>query len=143
LDIRYRSFIVGNRNLTDTSKQTRAVAGIKGTAIGWDFDGSFLFSETKLVEHINSGYPLYSKILPLLNSGQVNFFGDNTPDIIAQAQATNFVGDAYSTKTSLAGFAAQATRDIMQLPAGELAIAVGAERRKEKFSTDPSPETQT
>jgi iron complex outermembrane recepter protein len=142
LDIRYRSFITGNRDVTDRSEQPRFVAGIKGTIVGWDFDGSFLYSETKLVEHVNSGYPLLTKILPLLNSGTVNFFGPSPANVQAQALATNFVGDAYSTKTSLAGVALQTTKEIAKLPAGSLAVALGAEQRKEKFSVDANPAVQ-
>src|SRR6185369_6477868 len=78
----------------------------------------------------------------LLNSGQVNFFGPNTPAVEAQIRAANFVGDAYSTKTSIESFGATASRELVKLPAGPLAIALGAEWRKEKFSTDPSPEMQ-
>ena len=140
--IRYRAVDNGNRDFTDTAEQPRGVLGIKGTAVGWDYDASFLYGQTKLTEHFNNGAPLYSKLLPLLNSGTVNFFGPNTPQVVAQLQATNFVGDSYSTKTSIESLSGSASREIAKLPAGSLAIAVGAEWRKEKFSTDPSPEMQ-
>jgi iron complex outermembrane recepter protein len=138
LDIFYRSVLTGNRDLTDTAQQPRAVLGIKGTAADWNFDGGLLYSQTRLTEHDNGGFPLYTGILPLLNSGQVNFFGPNTPAIAAEAQATNYDGDAYTTNTSLAEVSGYASRDIGTLPAGALTIAVGGEFRMEKFSTDPS-----
>ena len=140
--VRYRSVVSGNRDYTDTAQQPRGVFGIKGKVSDWNFDGGFMYAETKLTEHYNDGAPLYSKILPLLNSGQVNFFGPNTPAIDAQIRAANFVGDAYKTKTSIGSFSATASRDLFKLPAGALAIALGAEWRQEKFSTDPSPEMQ-
>jgi iron complex outermembrane receptor protein len=140
--VRYRAVTSGNRDYTDTAEQPRGVIGIKGTAANWNFDGGFMYAQTKLTEHYNDGAPLYSKILPLLNSGQVNFFGPNTPEIEAQIRAANFVGDAYKTKTSIGSFNATASRDLVKLPAGPLALALGAEWRKEKFSTDPSPEMQ-
>jgi iron complex outermembrane receptor protein len=140
--IRYRSNENGNRDFTDTAEQPRGVLGIKGTLAGWDYDAAYLYGQTKLTEHYNNGAPLYSKLLPLLNSGRVNFFGPNTPDVLAELRATNFVGDAYSTKTSIQSLGGSASREIAKLPAGSLAIALGAEWRKEKFSTDPSPEMQ-
>jgi iron complex outermembrane receptor protein len=143
LTVRYRSQITGNRDLTDTSKQPRGVVGIKGVVAGWDFDAGYLYSETKLTEHTNNGYPSYAGILPLLNSGQVNFFGENSAEVQALADATQFRGDAYETKTSLQGVSASVSKDLVKLPAGALAIAVGAEGRQEKFSTDPSPEIQS
>ena len=140
--VRYRAVDNGNRDFTDTAEQPRGVLGIKGSAIGWDYDGSFMYGETKLTEHYNNGAPLYSKLLPLLNSGTVNFFGANTPQVVAQLQATNFVGDAYTTKTSIESVSGSASREIAKLPAGSLAVAVGAEYRKERFSTDPSAAMQ-
>ena len=140
--IRYRAVDSGNRDFVDTSEQPRGVIGVKGVAAGWDYDASFLYGQTKLTENYRNGAPLYSKLLPLLNSGQVNFFGPNTPDIEAQIRAANFVGDAYTTKTSIESFSTSASREIAKLPAGSLAIALGAEWRKEKFSTDPSEAMQ-
>jgi iron complex outermembrane recepter protein len=140
--VRYRAVANGNRDWTDTAEQPRGVLGIKGNVADWTFDAGYLYSETKLTEHLNGGVPLYSKLLPLLNSGQVNFFGANTPEIEAQLRATNFIGDAYSTKTSIQSFGATASRDLVSLPAGPLALALGAEWRQEKFSTDPSAEMQ-
>src|SRR5207344_2946827 len=96
--VRYRTVSVGNRDFTDISEQPRVVLGVKGTVSGWDFDTAYLYTETKLTEHINGGIELYTKILPLLNSGQVNFLGANSPAIQSQLDATQFVGDAYTTK---------------------------------------------
>ena len=138
LDIRYRSYLTGNRDLTDTSRQPRLTLGVKGAAGGWDFDAGLLFSQTQLTEHDNNGYPLYSKILPLLNSGQVNFFGQNDPTVVAEAQAANFVGDAYETRTTIEELEGSATREILKLPAGSMQMAADVSVRKEKFQTDPS-----
>jgi iron complex outermembrane recepter protein len=138
LNIRYRSFGTGLRDVTDISEQPRFVIGAKGTAWGWDFDTSYLYSETKLSERVNNGYPSLLAILPLLNSGTVNLFGDNTPDVQAQLDATQFHGDAFSTKTSIDSFAAKASREIWDLPAGPLALALGGEFRQEKFTINPS-----
>ena len=140
--VRYRSVLSGNRSLTDTSDQPRVVLGLKGDVGGWKYDGNFLYSETKLTETDNDGFPLYTKLMPLLNSGQVNFFGPNTAAIDSAIQGDNFYGDAYSTKTSITGVSANATREVVTLPAGPLAVAVGAEFRKEQFSTDPAPAVQ-
>ncbi len=87
--IRYRADDSGNRDFVDTAEQPRGVLGIKGVAVGWDYDASFMYGETKLTERYKDGAPLYSKLLPLLNSGQVNFFGPNTPDIEAQIRAAS------------------------------------------------------
>ncbi len=141
--VRYRNFATGLRDLTDTSQAPRLVLGTKGTAMNWDFDASLLYSGSQVTEHVNGGFPAYSKLLPLLNSGQVNLFGPNTAAINQQLQATNFIGDAFVDSTSMTSFQAKATRDLMQLPAGPMAFAAGVEERHEDYKVDPSPVIQT
>ena len=135
--VRYRSQ-TGNRDLTDISEAPRAVAGIKGSALGWDVDAALLYTESKVREHDNNGWPVTSEILPLLNSGTVNFFGPNTPAIQSALLATNFNGDAYTIKTSITSLGGKASREVFSLPAGPVAVAVGAEARKEKYDFSPS-----
>ena len=141
--VRYRSVITGNRSLTDTIEQPRGVLGIRGSVAGWDFDSGFVYSQTTLTEHVNNGYPSLVGILPLLNSGRVNFFGDNTPDVQAEADAAQFRGDAYETKTTIKALSATVSRELFDLPAGPLAIAFAGEFRKEGFEVDPNATIQT
>src|SRR6266853_591315 len=142
--IRYRSVLTGNRDLSDISDQTRVVLGVKAPVFGgWDSDVAYLHVDTKLTERVNNGYPSLSGILPLLNSGQVNPFGPNTPAIQAQADATEFRGDAWKTKTSIDSLGTTVRHDLAQLPGGPLALAVGADGRREGFVLDPSPAIQS
>ncbi len=143
LVVRYRSALTGNRDLTDISEAPRFVAGVKGAAMGWDFDVAGLYSESKVREQVNNGYPALSLILPLLNSGNVNFFGPNTQAIQDQATAANFKGDAFTIKSSLTSLSAKGSRDLMALPAGPLGFAIGAEGRKEKYEFNANPTIQT
>jgi iron complex outermembrane recepter protein len=136
--VRLRSVLTGNRVLTDTTEQPRLVLGAKGTVAGWDYDASVMYAQTKLTEQNDDGYALYSKILPLYNSGQVNFFGPNSAAIQAEAQADNFYGDAYSTTSSVANAQLNVTRQLFDLPGGPVSAAAGAEFRKESFKTDPN-----
>jgi len=141
--VRYRSAITGNRRWTDTIEQPRFVLGIGGDSGDWNWDVAGLYSETTLTETFHNGAPVYSQILPLLNSGQVNFFGDNSPEILAAADATQFRGEAYSTKTRIQGVAASVTHDLIDMKAGPLALALGMEYRNEKFETNPSAAIQS
>jgi iron complex outermembrane receptor protein len=139
LDIFYRDVVSGPRDLTDTSRAPRATLGVRGTTAGWDFDASLLYSQTQLAEYDNGGYPAYSKLLPILNSGQVNFFGPTTdPAVLSAIRDANYNGSAYKTKTTIAEAEASASRELVSLPAGPLSMAVDASFRKEKFQTDPS-----
>jgi len=136
--------LTGNRDLTDLSDQTRVVLGVKSQPIaGWESDVAYLHVDTKLTERVNNGFPSLSGILPLLNSGQVNPFGANTPAIQAAAEATQFRGDAWKTKTSIDGLSATIRHDLTQLSGGPMALAVGTDGRRERFALDPSPAIQS
>ena len=144
LNLIYRDFANGLRNTLDTANTTRVVGGVKGTVAGWDYDTSALYSEVRVKEDLESGYPLYSRIMPLLDSGVINPFGPTTdPAALAAAKATEFVGQDYSTKTSLASLSGTASRHLVTLPAGPLAGAVGVELRRETFDFNPAVAIQT
>ncbi len=62
----------------------------KATVGTWDFDTSILYSEVKVKEDLKSGFPLYSEIMPFLDSGIINPFGPTTdPSAMAAAKAAN------------------------------------------------------
>lgn len=144
LNLIYRDFANGPRETLDTADTYRAVAGIRGTELGWDYDASLLYSEVRVHEDLESGYPQYSLIMPLLDTGTINPFGPTTdPAAIAAAKATEFIGQDFASKTSLTSLAGTASREIVPLPAGKLSAAVGAEIRRETFEYDPAAAVQT
>ena len=144
LILSYRDDANGRRNQIDQSDTTRLVGGIKGTLFGWDYDTGLLYSQSKVKEDLLSGYPQYSKLLPILNSGVINPFGPTIdPNALAAARAAEFIGTVYRSKTSVASVSGKASREIFALPAGMVGMAVGAEFRQEKFQYDPSLAVQT
>jgi iron complex outermembrane receptor protein len=144
LNLIYRDFANGTRLTEDTSDAARFVAGYKGTVGTWDYDTSVLYSEVKVKEDLKSGFALYSKIMPLLDSGTINPFGATTdPSAIANAKAAEFTGQDFTTKTSIASLSGKASGEIFALPAGPLSGAVGAEVRRETFKYDPASAVQT
>jgi iron complex outermembrane receptor protein len=134
LNVRYRAVENGNRDVIDTNDQWGVVGGAKGSFKNWDVDVDAFYNESKTKEHLSGGYPLLSKILPLLNSGQINVFGPNTPDTGAALQATNFVGDTFNGTNKMYGLEGKTSGDLYNLPAGPLALAVGASAWKEQFT---------
>jgi iron complex outermembrane recepter protein len=141
--VRYRSVGTGPRDITDTIEPIRGVVGVRGTWHGWDVDAALLHSESKVTEDVNGGFPAYSKILPLLNSGQVNFFGPNTPDVQALIDDTQYHGNSYVNKTGLTSLAARASGELMQLGGGGLGLALGGEFRRESYESSPSAAIQS
>ena len=139
LNLIYRDFANGERNTEDTARTLRLVAGYKGTAAGWDYDSAVVYSQVQVNEDLLSGYPQYSKIMPLLDGGTINPFGaTNDPAALAAAKATEFLGQDFETRTSITSLSAKASRELLMLPYGPFSTAAGVEWRRESFKYDPA-----
>ncbi|HET9577828.1 MAG TPA: TonB-dependent receptor [Usitatibacter sp.] len=138
---RYRDFANGLRHSRDDDDSYRLVAGVKGSMAAWDFDSAFSYSESKAQSNLLAGYPRNSLFLELLDTGTINPFGPTTdPAALAAAQATEFHGAVYKSKTSSTGLDAKGTRELFDLRGGPVGLAVGGEVREERFKFDPSEE---
>ncbi|HSV17378.1 MAG TPA: TonB-dependent receptor [Casimicrobiaceae bacterium] len=142
LNVRYRCVECGNRKWTDTNEAWQTVLGARGTAWNWDFDGSFNYSQNTAKERPTSGIPLYSRILPLLNSGRVNLFGPNTPEISQEVRATDYTDEAFHAKLYGYGLDLKGSSEIYKLPAGPLALALGTQWFKENLTQNPAEPLQ-
>jgi iron complex outermembrane receptor protein len=126
LNVRWRCYPCGFRDQEDIGEAYQVVAGVKGSQWNWDFDGSFNYSQNTLSDQLNNGFPLYTPLLALLNSGTINVLTGNVPaDQAAALHATDFTGQAAAAKLKSYGIDLKASSDIYQLPAGPLATAVG------------------
>ena len=139
LNVRYRAVENGNRDTTDTNEQFQVVAGVKGTFGNWDWDASYTYNEGTTEQVLNGGFPLYSLALPLLNSGTVNLFGPNTPEISDAVRATNFVGKVFDGKAKSQIFDGKISGEVFSMPAGRAALAVGGQAMSEDFTQTPAP----
>jgi iron complex outermembrane receptor protein len=137
--VRWRASLIGDRDLTDTSQATRLVGGLRGTAGTWDYEGSLLYSGSKVKEEVNDGFAILSQTLPILNSGNVDFFGNGTPPAtLAALDAAEFRGQTLKTETSLTSLGGKASSDIATLAGGPLSVALGGEVRLETYKLDPA-----
>lgn len=142
--LNYRDVANGPRQTRDNAENSRFMTGVRGSWSGWDLDSALLYSESKVNEELLTGYAQYSKVLPVLNSGLINPFGDTADKAaLAQAQAAEFRGTSYTTKTSTTSLDVKGSRELFSLAAGAVALALGAELRAEKFAYDPSVAIQT
>ena len=141
LNVRWRTTALGPRDTTDTNTGYQITGGIKGTiASRWDADLSYSYSEGKVTEHTNGGFFQYSKLLPLLNSGNYNIVGIlpadqmNAINIGAGYDADVFSGKARPT-SAING---KLSGEIWQMASGPVAAAIGVDLRREKLDQTPS-----
>ena len=166
--LRYLAADVGPRVSNVSSEFTRIVAGVKGTFGEWDYDTAFLYSTTK-VSNSRTGYLQRDATYALLNPTGTNLQAGVANSVRAavtnaayaalpagtlwriaenaglnsaavyKALSPTISNDA-NAKTTQIDF--KASRDLMQLGGGALAMAVGAEVRKESVSLDPTQGTE-
>jgi len=144
LNLIYRDFANGPRVTEDVANTTRVTGGVQGNEAGFDYNAYVLFSTVEVFDDLDHGFALYSKIMPLLDTGDINPFGPTTdPTALAAAQQDAFYGTDYHTRTSLASADFTVSRTLFQTPWGPFAAAVGGEVRRETFDYNPSLAIQT
>src|SRR5688572_28675682 len=143
LNVRYRAYSLGLRDQTDENEAYQGVVGVKGTAFNWDFDFDFIYSRNETNSRTNNGFTRFSQILPLLNSGIVNLFGENTPEVQAQIDATQFRENTIKGESTGYLFEGKATGDLFKLPAGSLAAAAGFQVGKQELKQTFNPALNT
>jgi iron complex outermembrane receptor protein len=133
LNIHWRSVELGPRTDAPIVEQSNFVAGMQGVVRGWNYNGAFTYSESKITDRYVDGYVKESAIIPILNSGVVNPFGFNTPDVVALLSTAKINGTVRTGKGSLSSVDFHASNEIAQMSAGPLAIALGLEARQWKL----------
>jgi iron complex outermembrane receptor protein len=139
LDVRYRAVVNGLRDTTDTNEGYQLVGGLTGTWRNWDWDADYFYNEGNIKQKLNGGWPLYSQILPLLNSGRVNLFGGNTPGVDAELRAANFNGQTLDGTSKSYGGQGKISGEVLRIPPGPVNLALGLESRRETLGENFNP----
>ncbi len=136
--IRYRMEEAGNRTNEVTSRATRLVLGASGVAAGWDYDLGLSRAENRATDSYVDGYVLFDQFDAGVRSGLINPFGPSGQagkDLINSIKIND---DARKSKGVSSAIDAKVSKSLMTLEGGELAIAVGAEARRERTTFTPS-----
>ena len=136
VQIRYRFTDVGPRLSTITSESKRGLIGAKGEVAGWDWEVGYNDSRNH-VESRQRGYISQTAVNSLVSGGVYNFLN---PSANSQALTDSLKANPYRIATSkLESTDFKTSRELFQLPAGPLALALGAERRKESVEDAIDP----
>jgi iron complex outermembrane receptor protein len=133
LELRYRAVELGPRVIEIRMDQARAVTGLQGWKGGWDHQAAVSFVANRQVSSYVTGLVSEAAFGPLLRSGVINPFGPNTADVLQQMRATQVSGRESDNRASHYGGDIKVSRDLMTLPAGPLAVALGLEGRRERL----------
>ena len=157
-DIFWRSLSAGPRTDVAKEKADRGLIGAEGSGFGWDYNVGLMRTQDRVTDSYVDGYLSESRLLRTGGltpkqpgySAAVVAGGGIDPAINPFSVAQDAAGQAAieatkvnqvvrvgkSTRDSIDG---RASREIFNLPAGPLAIAVGGEFRREKYDDVPAP----
>ena len=133
---------LGGRDQTTDNTVTRVIAGLQGSAWGWDYDTAVGYIHSKL-KNTNTGFINYDAFVAAINNGTYRFSGLGEGKTPANVQATYSYPLVTEPTSSVSLIDFKASRDLMDLAGGPLGLALGGEYRKEKADTPPVPGTDT
>ena len=126
-----RTIEAGPRVNKFKTSMDRLQSNLEGLVGGWDYKAGLGYSESKLTETLSSGYINASKFQDAINNGTINPFGLN-PSSVWNDVALK--GDLKDSKMKLFTADYKMSRELMQLSTGSLAVAFGAEARREELN---------
>ncbi|MFG6415139.1 TonB-dependent receptor plug domain-containing protein [Roseateles sp. DC23W] len=136
-EIAYRSLDRGNRVSDNTNEQFRVVVGANGLFSGWDYDIGLNIAQAR--GKLNySGYLLEEPFLAAMATGNVNPFGPNDAAGVALLDGAALEGKVRQSKGTTMVLDAKASRELMPMAGGMMALAVGIDLRREKADDKPT-----
>ena len=110
------------------NRNERFVAGVKGSAGGWDYDSALVINHTAL-NTTQAGLISYQGLINAVTNGTYSFINPSQ-NTAAERAAISPVSAKVST-TDLDSLDFRATRSLLNLPGGPLSLGLGAEARYE------------
>ena len=145
---RWRCDLCGNRTIETTTDAWRLLVGAEGTALGWDYKAGLSLAESQASSLLVAGYYYTNAdatntarpngLNSVLGSGIVNPWllpgqTQTQAALDAMALASAAGSKLFDGKSQTTQFDATASRELMQLEGGALAVAAGIDVRQESY----------
>jgi outer membrane receptor protein involved in Fe transport len=135
LTMRRRLVEIGDREKRVESNYYRSVFGLQGEVDGWDWEAAYSYIKSDSIERGVNGFPNSRRTQEAIDSGLWNPFepSSNTQEALdyIETQTTRY------GKSTSKSFDGKFSGPLMDMSAGELMLAVGAEYREETISDNP------
>ncbi|MES2740189.1 MAG: TonB-dependent receptor [Pseudomonadota bacterium] len=132
LSVNWRPVEAGQRQIDSIGKADRLLLAMEGVLGGWDYKTGLTHSISKSAEEFTGGYVRDSTFAAGVREGILNPFGEQTAAGKAYLASTALRGQEQNAKVTTTSIDAKASRDLIAMGGGQLALAVGAELRHEK-----------
>lgn len=145
VNVKYRLYEMGNRAYDYRTKATHLVAGVDGTAAGWDLNGAVTVSKQKQLQDYVGGFPLADKFnQALLDDRTIDPFpyalGTLPAADLAALNATQFLGNYNTTDIKMTGADLRGSRDLFKMGGGAAKLGTGVDWRKTSYKVAANPE---
>ncbi|WP_374579861.1 TonB-dependent receptor [Pseudoduganella sp.] len=131
LFVNWRPLEAGQRRINSRGEGDRLVATLEGLAAGWDYKAGLNHSVSKSEEDFTGGYVQDAGFAAGVRNGILNPFGLQNEAGRQYLQSVALRGKVQDAKNKATTVDAKASRDLMPLAGGAMAVALGAEFRKE------------
>ena len=132
LSVNWRPVEAGQRQIDSRGKADRLLLALEGELAGWDYQGALVRSVSKSSEDFTGGYVQDASFAAGVMNGILNPFGEQNAAGKDYLASTALRGEVQNAKVTTTGIDLKASRELMQLAGGPLALALGAELRREK-----------
>lgn len=135
LTMRRRTVDIGNREKRVDSDYYRVILGLKGEIGDWNWETAYSYIKSESTERGVDGFPNSRRIQEAIDSGLWNPFepSSNTQEALDYIETTTTRIGKSTNKSIDVKFSGP----LMEMGAGELMLAVGAEYREEQISDNP------
>ncbi|HKO67164.1 MAG TPA: TonB-dependent receptor, partial [Burkholderiaceae bacterium] len=132
--VNWRQVPAGTRDGESEAINERWVIDFQGAVAGWDYRAGFGNAKNKTTDSVTGGYTNDDTIQAALYAGLINPFGPQTAADQAALDSALVNARTITSKGDVDFIDARVTKDLFQLPAGPLSIALGTEYRNEKYT---------
>ena len=141
LAIAWRGKQTGRRTDLAKSTEDRLVAGLQGTVLGWDYNTAFYETRSKATDDYIDGWMRESVLNRNIRGGLIDVFSGNPQNAAGQAllDQAKILEQVRKSDAKVTGFDGRITKDLMEMGAGPLALAIGFDHRKEQIDDRPAP----
>jgi iron complex outermembrane receptor protein len=130
----WRQVPAGKRAGETEGVNKRWLIDFQGGVAGWDYRAGFGNSKNETTDSVTGGYTRDDVIQTALYNNLINPFGPQTAADQAAIESAIVRAQTITSKGDVDFIDARVTKDIFQLPAGPLSLALGAEFRKEEYT---------
>ena len=131
LSVNWRPLEAGQRTIDSAGRASRIVAAMDGQVGVWEYKAGLSHSISKSSEDFVGGYVQDALFAAGVANGILNPFALQNEAGRAYLASTALRGEVQSAEVKSSALDLTASRDLMALPDGQLAIAIGAELRHE------------